>query len=125
MPGFGYQAKHPDYVESAPETKKHPYLSQLKFQPRVQIIGRIHWLCPACGRISRAHLAPKTGWEIHCTGHGCANRFALGFVLYQIVRGFKRPSDWGLPIDPLPVAELDYLEPGDAANRAIPCTLST
>jgi hypothetical protein len=97
MSAFGYSAKHPDYIGPIEETRKPSYLHKLIFAPRAQFIGVLNWLCPCCGKISRAKLMPKLGWHLSCHGSGCDAQFALGFTLWQMARGFKRPIDAGLP----------------------------
>ena len=119
MPAFGYSAKHPDYIEPPAETLKPSYLRKLPYHPRAQFCGTLTWLCAACGKISRARLAPQLGLRIECGGHGCNAPFFLGFVFYQIPKGFRLSIDAGLPLDPFPQAETDYLPRGAAANRVV------
>jgi hypothetical protein len=60
-------------------------------------------------------MAPKTGWHLQCGGRGCEHQFVLGFVLWKMQRGYKRPIDAGLP---LLTGETGYLLHGQPANRA-------
>ena len=120
MPGFGYTTKHNDPVDVEAEPVKPSYLLQLMFAPRGQFLGVLNWLCPACGKISRAHLGPKHGWHIACRGKACDAQFGLGFTFWQMPRGFKRPIDAGLPIDPMPIGETGFLPRGGRLHRFHP-----
>lgn len=90
---------------------------RLPFQPRVQLIGSLYWLCPACGRCNRARIAPATGYRVKCKHRGCGAAFRIGFTLWQQDRGDSR-----IPLDePFPRAETAQLGRGRYIHAAVPC----
>lgn len=94
--------------------KQHKELKPLRYAPRVQLLGTLHWLCPACGHIGRARLVVGS-WRIKCDAHGCNRVFGLGYRLWQLPTGraSTTPPDAGFPI-----AELATLAPGGRLHEA-------
>ena len=94
----------------------------LPYRPRVQIIGTLSWLCPAFGKINRAHLTPTAGWKLRCKGRLCGAVFVHGSTFWQLPggRAQQKPLDLSIP-DPFPLAETDQLDRGRYINSAVPC----
>jgi hypothetical protein len=85
----------------------------LLFCPRVQFIGTLNWLCPACGKINRDHLTPTAGWKVRCKNRLCGAVFGMGWTFWQLPHGAAQrlPLDIGLPAsDPFPVCETGTLD---------------
>lgn len=107
----------PTETPNSPVTRQQRIRS-LPFQPRVQVVGSIYWLCPACGRCNRAHIAPKVGFRITCGYRGCSAAFRCGWTLWQLPPGSHGAKN--VPLDePFPPAAIGALGRGRYIHRAV------
>ena len=92
------------------------------FQLRARFCGVLDFTCPWCAQICQVRVTRKT-FKIRCTGKDCGRWFGLGLVFHVLPRagngGSAIPSDYLVPVEALPVAELTAWHRGDPMHEVV------
>ena len=103
---------------------------------RANIVGKVHWNCPECGRLNNT----RNNWTkpfARCTNDRCQSKWAVGLIFHRVPERGRtdiHPEDWPAyvenvertrrplePVDPMVRQELSdiYWRGGDATSMTV------